>query len=89
MVAVQDVTKLNGKDLHALVAQLQQENDRLKKERERKLSLKVSAKGALSLYGIGRFPVTLYQTQWLRVLDMADTIRQFIQDNKDKLATKD
>lgn len=53
-----------------------------------KLSLKVSEKGALSLYGMGRWPVTLYKTQWLRLLDEADTIRAFIRDHDSVLSAK-
>ena len=52
------------------------------------LALKVSEKGAVSLYGLGRFPLTLYSAQWQRVLDMADDIRAFIEANKDRLSTK-
>lgn len=53
-----------------------------------KVSLKVSEKGAVSLYGMGRFPVTLYASQWLTVLDMADKVRGFIKENEAKLAVK-
>jgi len=55
----------------------------------RKLTLKVSAKGAISLYGMGKFPVTLYTQQWDRVLDAADEIRAFQAANASLLATKD
>jgi hypothetical protein len=53
-----------------------------------KLSMKVSDKGALSLYGMGRFPVTLYKEQWERVLGHADDIKAFIAANTNKLTTK-
>ena len=53
-----------------------------------KLTMKVSDKGALSLYGMGRFPVTLYREQWERVLGMADEIKSFITANEKKLTTK-
>jgi len=53
------------------------------------LTLKVSEKGALSLYGMGRFPVTLYKEQWLKVLNMADEIQAFITANDEKLKAKD
>ena len=56
--------------------------------RKTTLSLKVSEKGAVSIYGMGRFPVTLFGQQWLKVLDMADDIRAFIEANKDKLSWK-
>lgn len=52
------------------------------------LSLKVSAKGAVSLYGLGRFPVTLYKNQWLKVFDKAGEIRAFIAQNEKDLATR-
>ena len=58
------------------------------KSTERKLSIKVSEKGALSLYGMGRFPVTLYRGQWERLLDSADAIRAFIAANEALLAVK-
>jgi hypothetical protein len=50
--------------------------------------LRVSEKGALSAYGLGRFPVTLYKSQWLKLLDMADAIRAFIKANESKLKEK-
>jgi len=48
----------------------------------------VSEKGGVSVYGLGRFPVTLYKEQWTRLLDMADDIRTFIKENDSKLKTK-
>lgn len=59
-----------------------------KKATERKLSLKVSEKGAVSLYGMGRFPVTLYGTQWERLLDHADEVRSFLTANAALLSVK-
>ncbi len=50
--------------------------------------MKVSEKGGVSLYGLGRFPVTLYKEQWAKLLDMADEIRAFLKDNDSKLKTK-
>lgn len=50
--------------------------------------MKVSEKGGLSVYGLGRFPVTLYKEQWAKLLDMADEIRTFIKENESKLKTK-
>jgi hypothetical protein len=52
------------------------------------IKLKVSEKGAVSAYGLGRFPVTLYSGQWERLLDAADEIREFMKANADKLSTK-
>ena len=66
---------------------LRAENAALKKSPT--LTLKVSEKGGLSLYGMGRFPVTLYKEQWLKILDMADEIRAFITANDGKLKAKE
>jgi len=76
-------------DLQAEIARLQAENDRLKNKSERGITLKVSEKGALSLYGLGRFPVTLYKEQWRRVIGMAAEIEAYIQENDSKLKTKE
>ncbi len=66
---------------------LRTENEALKKRSEKGLSLKVSQKGGVSVYGLGRFPVTLYKEQWEKLLDMADDIRAFIQENEPQLKT--
>ena len=68
---------------------LRAENSSLKKGKERGLSMKIGEKGGLSVYGLGRFPVTLYKEQWLRLLEMSDEIRAFIQANQDKLKSRD
>ena len=68
---------------------LQAENETLKKRSEKELSRKVSQKGGVSVYGLGRFPVTLYKEQWEKLLEMTDDIRAFIQENKAQLKTKD
>jgi hypothetical protein len=68
---------------------LRAENERLKKGGRGKLAMKVSEKGALSVYGMGRFPVTLYKEQWLRLLTMADEIKAFIEANDASLKTKE
>ena len=68
---------------------LRAENAALKKTSSRGLSLKVSEKGALSVYGLGRFPVTLYKEQWNKLLEMTDDIRAFIKANDARLKTKD
>lgn len=70
------------------IARLRAENAALKAKGSGAISLKVSEKGAVSVYGMGRFPVTLYQEQWNTVLDHGDEIRQFIKDNADDLKTK-
>jgi len=79
----------NEEDLRAELEKLRAENESLKKRSEQGLSLKVSQKGAVSVYGLGRFPVTLYKEQWERLLDMADEIRSFIRENMAKLKLKE
>jgi hypothetical protein len=64
-------------------------SEKLKTRESAGLSLKVSEKGAVSLYGMGRFPVTLYKEQWLRILASAPVIEAFIQENDSKLKTKE
>jgi hypothetical protein len=76
-------------DVQAELARLRAENDALKKTGRGKLSMKVSEKGALSVYGMGRFPVTLYKEQWLRLLAVADDIKTFIEANNENLKTKE
>jgi hypothetical protein len=75
-------------DLKAELERLRAENERLKAQHTRGVSLRVSDKGGVSLYGLGRFPVTLYKEQWLRVLDLADDIRAFIKEHESRLKTK-
>ncbi len=67
---------------------LRAENQALKAQTERRSTMKVSEKGGVSVYGLGRFPVTLYKEQWLRLLDMGDEIRKFIAENEARLKTK-
>jgi len=78
-----------SEDMKAELERLRAENERLKKAGSSKLAMKVSEKGALSVYGMGRFPVTLYKEQWLRLLSMADDIKAFIEANEDKLKAKE
>ena len=68
---------------------LRVENAALKKTSSRGLSLKVSEKGALSVYGMGRFPVTLYKEQWLKLLEISEDILAFIKANESRLKTKE
>jgi hypothetical protein len=72
----------------AELERLRAENAALKKTSAKGLSLKVSEKGGLSVYGLGRFPVTLYKEQWVKLLDMSDDIRAFINANDAALKTK-
>jgi hypothetical protein len=76
----------NEEDLKAEIERLRAENESLKRPRGQ-VSLRVSEKGALSVYGLGRFPVTLYREQWEKLLAMAEEIRQFIGEN-DRLLKK-
>ncbi len=77
--------------------QLQAENERLRAEIENlkkpvqrgQISMKVSEKGALSVYGLGRFPVTLYREQWDKLLSVSDQIRDFIQTHDSELKKKE
>lgn len=75
-------------NLHAELERLKAENERLKSQRARSVSLKVSEKGGVSVYGLGRFPVTLYKEQWTKLLAMADEIRAFIKEHDAQLKTK-
>ena len=75
-------------DVQAELARLKAENERLKKQQASPLRLKVSAKGALSVYGLGRFPVTLYKEQWARLLDAVDDIRAYLADHDSELKGK-
>ena len=75
--------------MQAELERLRAENEALKKPTRGQMSLKVSEKGALSVYGLGRFPVTLYREQWEKLLGMSDEIRQFIQANDARLKKKE
>ena len=76
-------------DVQAELARLRAENEALKQKRSGAVSLKVSEKGAVSVYGLGRFPVTLYQEQWTKLLASADEIKAFIEENRSKLKVKE
>jgi hypothetical protein len=79
----------NPDDLKSELERLRAENERLKKGSSKGLSLKVSEKGGVSVYGLGRFPVTLYKEQWTKLLDMSDEIRGFIEANDAQLKSKE
>jgi len=79
---------MSDEDLQAELERLRNENAALKKGAATGISMKVSEKGALSIYGMGRFPVTLYKEQWLKLLDLSDDIRKFIAANDGQLKTK-
>jgi hypothetical protein len=75
-------------DLRAELERLRKENESLKKGSSRGVSLKVSEKGGVSVYGLGRFPITLYKEQWAKLLDMTDDIRAFIATHEKELKSK-
>jgi hypothetical protein len=68
---------------------LRAENEALKNRATKGMTLKVSEKGGVSVYGLGRFPVTLYKEQWEKLLGMADDIRTFITEHEAELKTKE
>ena len=74
------------------LARLEAENKALREQMEQRrsgqLRLKVSEKGGLSVYGLGRFPVTLYKEQWIRLLDHAEEIKSFLKENDPLLKAK-
>ena len=80
---------MSDEELKAELERLRNENAALKKGTSTGIRMKVSEKGAVSIYGMGRFPVTLYKEQWLRLLNMSDDIRAFITANESKLKAKD
>ena len=81
---------MTPEQMHAELERLKAENEALKKPAARgTISYKVSEKGAVSVYGLGRFPVTLYKEQWEKLLDRSAEIRQFMTENADKLKLKE
>ena len=79
---------MSDDDLKAELARLKAENEALKSQRGRATGLKVSEKGGLSVYGLGRFPVTLYKEQWVKLLDMGGEIRAFLKEHDAQLKAK-
>jgi hypothetical protein len=75
--------------LQSEVERLKAENAALKAQAARGISIKVSEKGGVSVYGLGRFPVTLYKEQWTKLLDMADQIRDFLRTHDAELKSKE
>ena len=90
MVAVQTNGKAPAtRDLMAQIEALKAENQKLREARNAKLSMKVSEKGAVSVYGMGRFPVTLYAGQWQRLIEIIPSLQKFMSENASKLAVKE
>ena len=79
---------MSDEELKAELERLRKENASLKKGAARGVSMKVSEKGGLSVYGMGRFPVTLYKEQWLKLLDLSEEIRAFIAAHEGELKSK-
>ena len=80
---------MSDEELKTELERLRKENAALKRGASSGIRLKVSEKGAVSVYGMGRFPVTLYKEQWLKLLDMSDQIRAFITANEAQLKAKE
>jgi len=80
---------MSDEEMRAELERLRKENESLKKGAAKGISMKVSEKGGLSVYGLGRFPITLYKEQWTKLLDMADDIRAFLKANDAQLKAKD
>ena len=76
-------------ELKAELERLRAENEALRTQRSGSVSMKVSEKGGVSVYGLGRFPVTLYQEQWVKLLDLADQIRAFIRNHQGELKKRE
>ena len=79
---------MSDEDLKDELERLRKENEALRKDTSSSIRMKVSEKGAVSIYGMGRFPVTLYKEQWLKLLDMSAEIRAFIAANEAHLKKK-
>ena len=85
---MQQGVKMSDDDVKKELERLRNENAALKKGAATGITMKVSEKGGLSVYGMGRFPITLYKEQWLKLLDMSDAIRAFIAANEATLKVK-
>jgi ribosome-interacting GTPase 1 len=81
---------MSSESMEAELARLREENEKLKtqKTKTKDMTFKVSQKGALSVYGMGRFPVTLYKEQWVRLLDKKEDLLSFIADHESELKGK-
>jgi hypothetical protein len=79
------MTEQSKEELLARIAELEKQSGSRKKGA---LEFRVGEKGGVSVYGLGRFPVTLYYEQWIRLLDTADGLREFLEENKSRLKLK-
>lgn len=75
----------SAEELQRELEQLRAENASLRQARDRSLTFKVSEKGGVSVYGLGRFPVTLYVEQWTTLLDNAEVLRGFMREHAAEL----
>lgn len=80
------MAELTKEELMARIAELEKQSGSRKRG---SLEFRVGAKGGVSVYGLGRFPVTLYYEQWVRLLDAAETLRSFLEENKGSLKLKE
>ena len=80
---------MSDEEMKAELERLRSENSALKKGAATGITMKVSEKGGPSVYGMGRFPITLYKEQWLKLMDMSDAMRAFFKANDSLLKTKD
>lgn len=80
---------MSDEDLKAELERLRAENAALKNRSAKGVSLKVSEKGGVSVYGMGRFPITFYKEQWIKLLAMKEEILEFIKENESRLKTKE
>ena len=80
---------MSDDEMRAELERLRKENESLKKSASKGISLKVSEKGGLSVYGLGRFPITLYKEQWTKLLGIADEIRAFLKEHDAELKTRE
>ena len=79
------MTEPSYEELKAKLAELEKQQGT---RRTGQLEFRVGEKGGVSVYGLGRFPVTLYYEQWIRLLDSSDKLREFLEENKSKLKLK-
>jgi hypothetical protein len=89
IIQLEDSDDMADDPLHAELERLRAENAALKARTTRGVSIRVSEKGGVSVYGLGRFPVTLYKEQWAKLLDLADDLRAFIKEHDAELKTKE